>query len=195
MISRYVVTRPYRAPEIILTDVYGRPVDLWSIGCVLAELIINRILFDERDSLMLVYCIMQYIGVSETDIQALPEYVRQNVLQDKQRFTTSHLEALLRRNAPDWNSSEFGINELIDFTKRLLTFNPAQRITAEQALNLPMWEPMGNSFYSNGDENQNGIYVEDNQRRTEQQWKRKYHSSGLFRSDVGGTIMGWSRKS
>ena len=40
ILSRHVVTRWYRAPEIILTEKdYGPPVDIWSIGCIFAELI------------------------------------------------------------------------------------------------------------------------------------------------------------
>lgn len=44
--SEYVVTRFYRAPEVILTPgLYGTPVDLWSVGCIFAELLNKHILF------------------------------------------------------------------------------------------------------------------------------------------------------
>uniref|UniRef100_A0A914Q9S1 Protein kinase domain-containing protein n=1 Tax=Panagrolaimus davidi TaxID=227884 RepID=A0A914Q9S1_9BILA len=172
MISRYVVTRPYRAPEIILTDNYERPVDLWSVGCVLAELIINRVLFDERDSLMLVYCIMQYVGISQSEIQELPLFVQQNVLQNPNRFATNHLEAVLRNKGPQWGSSSIGMTELIGLTQRLLTFSPQNRITAEEALALPFWAPMGNLNDAEDGGNEYGIYVEDTQRRSDDQWKQ-----------------------
>lgn len=44
MNTQYVVTRYYRAPEVILGIPYGVEVDVWSIGCIMAELIIKRAL-------------------------------------------------------------------------------------------------------------------------------------------------------
>jgi mitogen-activated protein kinase 1/3 len=37
--SPFVMTRFYRAPEVIVVEEYGTPIDLWSVGCILAELI------------------------------------------------------------------------------------------------------------------------------------------------------------
>jgi len=40
LLSQHVVTRWYRAPELILLDKgYGTPIDVWSVGCILAELL------------------------------------------------------------------------------------------------------------------------------------------------------------
>jgi mitogen-activated protein kinase 1/3 len=40
LLSQHVVTRWYRAPELILLDKsYGTPIDIWSMGCILAELL------------------------------------------------------------------------------------------------------------------------------------------------------------
>ena len=40
LLSQHVVTRWYRAPELILLDkAYGTPIDIWSMGCILAELL------------------------------------------------------------------------------------------------------------------------------------------------------------
>lgn len=46
----YVQSRFYRAPEVILRLPFGRPVDVWSMGCVLAELYSGRPLFNGEDS-------------------------------------------------------------------------------------------------------------------------------------------------
>ncbi|KAM3173855.1 hypothetical protein ACTXT7_011729 [Hymenolepis weldensis] len=46
LLTEYVATRWYRAPEIMLTSkVYTKAIDLWSIGCILAEMYSNRVLF------------------------------------------------------------------------------------------------------------------------------------------------------
>ena len=49
-ITPYLVSRFYRAPEIMLGCEYGFGIDTWSVGCVLYELYTGRILFDGRDN-------------------------------------------------------------------------------------------------------------------------------------------------
>jgi len=49
-ITEYVVTRYYRAPEIMLSShEYSKAVDIWSLGCTLAELVTRKILFKASD--------------------------------------------------------------------------------------------------------------------------------------------------
>ncbi|VDL92327.1 unnamed protein product [Schistocephalus solidus] len=46
LLTEYVATRWYRAPEIMLTSkIYTKAIDLWSVGCILAEMYSNRVLF------------------------------------------------------------------------------------------------------------------------------------------------------
>lgn len=48
--TEYVATRWYRAPEVMLTfKEYTRAIDIWSIGCVLAEMLSGKPLFPGRD--------------------------------------------------------------------------------------------------------------------------------------------------
>ena len=61
-IYTYIQSRFYRAPEILLGQSYSFPIDMWSLGCVVAELFLGRPLFigeDERDQLL---AIMEVIG-------------------------------------------------------------------------------------------------------------------------------------
>ena len=44
-LSSYVQSRSYRAPEVILGLPYGQKVDVWSLGCILAELLSGYVLF------------------------------------------------------------------------------------------------------------------------------------------------------
>ena len=44
----YVQSRAYRAPEVVLGHAYSTRVDMWSLGCILMELLTNRLLFDNR---------------------------------------------------------------------------------------------------------------------------------------------------
>lgn len=58
----------YRSPEVILGLPYGRAIDMWSVGCILAELYTGRVLFRgkcERDQLAL---ITQAVGAPEKSL-------------------------------------------------------------------------------------------------------------------------------
>lgn len=43
VMSSYIATRWYRAPEVLLGRPYAKPVDMWSVGCILAELIGRKV--------------------------------------------------------------------------------------------------------------------------------------------------------
>ena len=43
--TQYVVTRWYRAPEVLLMSPYSKAIDMWSVGCILGELILGAPLF------------------------------------------------------------------------------------------------------------------------------------------------------
>lgn len=50
--TNYVASRWYRAPEILLgSSDYNEKADMWSVGCILAELILSRVLFDGSSTL------------------------------------------------------------------------------------------------------------------------------------------------
>ncbi len=44
----YVQTRSYRAPEVILGCPYDEKIDIWSIGCIIAELYTGRMMFENE---------------------------------------------------------------------------------------------------------------------------------------------------
>lgn len=59
----YVSTRYYRAPEIMLSwQRYGNKVDLWSVGCIVAEMFLGRPLFPGTDHINQFYLIMDLLG-------------------------------------------------------------------------------------------------------------------------------------
>ena len=56
-LSSYVQSRSYRAPEVILGLPYGQKVDVWSLGCILAELLSGYVLFQVRWRPLLWHCL------------------------------------------------------------------------------------------------------------------------------------------
>ncbi|KNC53240.1 CMGC/MAPK protein kinase [Thecamonas trahens ATCC 50062] len=127
--TEYVATRWYRAPEIMLSwKQYTKAVDLWSVGCIFAELLQRRPLLPGRDYIDQITKIIDLLGTpSEDDIAAIQS--------DKaRRYVKSlpHRELIpFAQQFPDASP------EALDLLQGLLTFNPAKRLTVEEALAHP----------------------------------------------------------
>ena len=59
----YIQSRFYRSPEVILGISYGRGIDMWSFGCILAELYTGYPLFPGENEVEQLACIMEVLGV------------------------------------------------------------------------------------------------------------------------------------
>ena len=131
----YVQSRYYRAPEILLGLPYTSAVDMWSLGCILAELHTGRPLFpalDENELLEFFILIVGYPG--EQMIQKAKKrtkfFNREDgtlIRSSKSRLAgNSDRRHLPLRDAIDSNDTEF-----IDFLEKLLVIDPANRYTPE----------------------------------------------------------------
>ena len=59
----YVATRWYRAPELLLSMHYSNPVDMWALGCIMAELIDGQPLFPGDNEIDQLNRIQKLIGI------------------------------------------------------------------------------------------------------------------------------------
>ncbi|XP_021291163.1 mitogen-activated protein kinase homolog D5 isoform X2 [Herrania umbratica] len=126
--TEYVVTRWYRAPELLLNSSdYTAAIDVWSVGCIFMELMDRKPLFPGRDHVHQLRLLMELIGTpSEAELGFLNEnakrYIRQLPLYRRQSFTEKFPS----------------VHPLaIDLVEKMLTFDPRQRITVEAALAHP----------------------------------------------------------
>ncbi|MEW5310076.1 MAG: hypothetical protein WDW38_001907 [Sanguina aurantia] len=60
--TTYVVTRWYRAPEVLVGDTYGTQVDIWSLGCIMAEMLAGKPLFPGKNHHDQLFLILKCIG-------------------------------------------------------------------------------------------------------------------------------------
>ena len=61
--TEYVVTRWYRAPELLLScDHYTAAIDVWSVGCILAELLLRKPIFPGKDYINQLQLIIDVLG-------------------------------------------------------------------------------------------------------------------------------------
>mmetsp|Transcript_12718 Transcript_12718/g.20559 ORF Transcript_12718/g.20559 Transcript_12718/m.20559 type:complete len:310 (+) Transcript_12718:158-1087(+) len=122
-ISYLVVTLPYRSPELLFgAKEYGVGVDIWSIGCIMAELMIRRIFLpgmSDEDQLGKIF----YMFGTPTEA----EWPKMKSLNKFMQFT-KHDAVDLRQVFGAYSK------ESIDLLKKLMEINPAKRITASEAL-------------------------------------------------------------
>uniref|UniRef100_A0A671NHA2 mitogen-activated protein kinase n=1 Tax=Sinocyclocheilus anshuiensis TaxID=1608454 RepID=A0A671NHA2_9TELE len=125
----YVATRWYRAPEIMLNWMhYNMTVDIWSVGCIMAELLTGRTLFPGTDHINQLQQIMRLTGTPpDSLISSMPSHEAQNYI--------SSLVYMPKRNFAD---VFVGANPLaVDLLEKMLVLDTDKRITASQALAHP----------------------------------------------------------
>ncbi|KAL8160218.1 hypothetical protein V2J09_001755 [Rumex salicifolius] len=127
--TEYVVTRWYRAPELLLNSSdYTSAIDVWSVGCIFMELMNRKPLLPGRDHVHQMRLLTELLGTPlESDLGFLQNddarrYIKQMPLQPRQQLAKvfPHISPMA-----------------IDLIERMLTFDPTRRITVEEALSHP----------------------------------------------------------
>ncbi|XP_022057978.1 mitogen-activated protein kinase 15 [Acanthochromis polyacanthus] len=129
-LTEYVATRWYRAPEILLGSArYTKGVDMWSLGCILGEMLLGKALFPGTSTINQIEKIMSAIPhPSPEDILAIKSEYGSSVIQRMLLKPQVPLEDLLQPSVPP---------DALDLLRGLLVFNPDKRLTAQQALQHP----------------------------------------------------------
>jgi len=131
-----VVTLWYRAPEILLgSATYSIPVDVWSAGCIFAEMLTKKPIFPGDSEIDQLFKIFRQMGTPTEDIwhgcTSLPDY---------------------KPSFPQWKKQEMGKtfekshSTVIDVLEKMLIYEPAQRISAKEALNHPYFSVQFDNF-------------------------------------------------
>lgn len=127
-----VSTLQYRAPEIMLS--YGshtKAVDIWSVGCVLAEMLGGKQIFAEAASIAQLNAIFSVLGTPAS--------------RDISWISLNEIRETIRNLAPRKKMAWKGIfpkasDGILDLLEKLLTFNPLKRISAAEALEHPFFK-------------------------------------------------------
>mmetsp|Transcript_12143 Transcript_12143/g.22324 ORF Transcript_12143/g.22324 Transcript_12143/m.22324 type:complete len:460 (-) Transcript_12143:33-1412(-) len=130
--TEYVGTRWYRAPEVVLTSMeYTASVDMWSVGCILGELIGRQPMFQGGDFLDQLRSICEVLGTpSEEDMKYIP-----STHEGARQFMKNKYPAYARKS---WEDLYPSVTELQkDLLNKLLIFDPKARLTAYEALRHP----------------------------------------------------------
>lgn len=127
--TEYVVTRWYRSPEIMCSSPYDEKIDVWALGCILAEMLLGKALFEGKNYREQIALIVRFLVPDDTSwIQnsKARDFVEEQIEDDCERVDFS---------------SYFDGDEVdpkaLDLLEAMLQFNPEERITVRDALRHP----------------------------------------------------------
>ncbi|XP_075051770.1 mitogen-activated protein kinase 14 isoform X6 [Mixophyes fleayi] len=125
----YVATRWYRAPEIMLNWMhYNQTVDIWSVGCIMAELLTGRTLFPGTDHIDQLKLILRLVGTPEPELlQKISSEAARNYIQSLPYMPKMNFEDVFLGANP----------QAVDLLEKMLVLDTDKRITATEALAHP----------------------------------------------------------
>ncbi|KAI3468696.1 hypothetical protein Pfo_025359 [Paulownia fortunei] len=127
--TEYVVTRWYRAPELLLNcSEYTAAIDVWSVGCILAEIMTREPLFPGKDYVHQLRLITELLGTpDEASLKFLRSDNARRYVKQLPLFPKQHFSARFPSMSP----------LALDLLGKMLVFDPNQRITVDDALCHP----------------------------------------------------------
>ncbi|CAN9507167.1 unnamed protein product [Ophioblennius macclurei] len=177
-LSEGLVTKWYRSPRLLLSpNNYTKAIDMWAAGCIFAEMLTGKTLFAGAHELEQMQLILESIPVlREEDRQELHSVIPVFIRNDMTKPQTP-----LAKLLPDVSP------QALDFLEKILTFNPMDRLTAEEALahpymadySFPLDEPISLHPFHIEDEVDDILLMDQSHSHT---WDR-YHESQLSEAD------------
>lgn len=132
----YIQSRFYRSPEVILGMTYGMPIDMWSLGCILAELLTGYPIFPGENEQEQLACIMEVFGPPEKHL--IEKSTRKKLFFDslgKPRLTISSKG---KRRRPSSKTIQQALKcedeAFLDFISRCLRWDPDRRMKPDEAV-------------------------------------------------------------
>lgn len=137
-ITNYVATRWYRAPELILSNkIYGKSIDIWAVGCILAEFYYRKPIFMGKDSMDQIDQIIKLLNLPPKYLLLSFSSIRSwNLINGSHKCNymncTNSNETNERTN---WKSiCPHASTEAIHLIKNLLKWDPNDRYNIEDCL-------------------------------------------------------------
>lgn len=136
-----VVTQYYRAPELLMgARRYTGAIDVWSVGCIFAELLARRILFQAQGPIEQLNLIIDLLGTPNIDeMQGACEGAVNHVMRTPRR-----LPQLQRFHTLSNQMTKDAVHLLVE----MLKFDPSKRMTVDKALQHPFLDEGRMRFHS-----------------------------------------------
>ncbi|KFX87868.1 hypothetical protein V490_07975 [Pseudogymnoascus sp. VKM F-3557] len=132
----YIQSRFYRSPEVILGMSYGIAIDMWSVGCILAELYTGYPIFPGENEQEQLACIMEVFGPPEKHL--IEKSTRKKLFFDSMGKPRLIVSSKGRRRKPSSKTLQQVLKcddeVFLDFLSKCLRWDPARRMTPDQAV-------------------------------------------------------------
>lgn len=137
-LTEYVVTRWYRAPEIMLAcQDYTKAIDVWSVGCIFAELLARQALFPGSDYIAQLRLICEKLGrPSEKEMDFITSDRAKRFIHSLPDTPPVPAEEIF----PEWKNER----SAHDLFQKLMIFHPGHRATIDDALKHPFMSSLHN---------------------------------------------------
>lgn len=139
LVFTYIQSRFYRSPEVILGMNYAMAIDMWSLGCILAELYTGYPIFPGENEHEQLACIMEVLGVPDAYI--VQKASRRKLFFDATGAPRPFVNNKGKRRRPNTKtlSSVLKCNDeqFIDFISKCLTWDPDKRLKPQPAMRHP----------------------------------------------------------
>ncbi|KAG8183687.1 hypothetical protein JTE90_028050 [Oedothorax gibbosus] len=191
MMTPYVVTRYYRAPEVILGMGYKDNVDIWSVGCIMGEMIRGGVLFPGTDHIDQWNKIIEQLGTPSQEFMKRLQPTVRNYVENRPKYTGYAFEKLFPDVLFPADSSEHSrlkASQARDLLCKMLVIDPEKRISVENAL----LHPYINVWYDEAEVNAPAPapydHSVDEREHTVQQWKELIYQEVLEYEQTHNTL-------
>lgn len=145
----YIQSRFYRSPEVILGMDYHTAIDIWSLGCIIAELYTGYPLFPGENEQEQLACIMEILGVPERYL--VERSSRKKLFFDSSGQPRPVVNSKGKRRRPASKTLAQALKSddelFVDFIAKCLIWDPERRIKPEPAMRHP-WIVQGKRLAS-----------------------------------------------
>uniref|UniRef100_A0A8C7Q2S1 Stress-activated protein kinase JNK n=1 Tax=Oncorhynchus mykiss TaxID=8022 RepID=A0A8C7Q2S1_ONCMY len=139
LMTPYVVTRYYRAPEVILGMGYQANVDVWSVGCIVAEMVRGSVLFPGTDHIDQWNKVIEQLGTPPQEfLMKLNQSVRTYV-ENRPRYAGYSFDKLFPDVLfpADSEHNKLKASQARDLLSKMLVIDSSKRISVDEALKHP----------------------------------------------------------
>uniref|UniRef100_A0A5S6QUL0 Stress-activated protein kinase JNK n=1 Tax=Trichuris muris TaxID=70415 RepID=A0A5S6QUL0_TRIMR len=139
MMTPYVVTRYYRAPEVILGMGYKENVDIWSVGCIFGEMIRGNVLFPGTDHIDQWSKIIEQLGTPSQDFMRRLQPTVRHFVENRNKHAGFAFDRLFpdRLFPPNSSDVRLSADQARDLLCKMLVIDPEKRISVDDALQHP----------------------------------------------------------